>query len=382
VTAIGLAIGFLTSPGESTRSQVTSMLVSALTGVAILACARTLTALHWPRIAASTSARQTAAIIAIFLASGVFAWGVQLAAQVWIVRNPPAQRHALSNLGLTASLALALGFAFYTFERIRTRLEQSVARLKEVEFAEKELLLARELQGRLLPPHEMRGEGYRMAARNLPALIVAGDFYDLFRLGGGAVGVVVADVAGKGMAAALIMASVKAMLPLLAAERGAAETLRELNRHLAGELARREFVALAFARYDAKAGKLALANAGLPDPYLVRRSADPHPLQVPGPRLPLGVRRDVDYQELEIPLAGGDRLLLLTDGLAEAQVADGEPLGYAGFAALLQAEPWTAEPLPWLDGLLARLRRATAPALADDWTALVLQAEPAASAGG
>jgi hypothetical protein len=377
--AIGLAIGYLISLGEPARVQVNTMLVSALTALAIFASARLLTTAFWPRISGLTSGRRAAAVLGLLLASGVFAWGVQMAALIWILGDRPSLHRALVGLGVTAVLALAVGFAFYSFDRVKTRLKESVARLKEVEFAEKELLLARELQGRLLPPPEMRGEGYRMAARNLPALIVAGDFYDAFRLADGALGVVVADVAGKGMAAALIMASVKAMLPLIAAERGPAATLRELNRRLARELARREFVALAFARYEPAAGRLALANAGLPDPYLVRRDADPLPLQVPGPRLPLGVRQEVDYQELELQLAPGDRLLLLTDGLAEAPVAEGEPLGYAAFAQLLRTEPWAAEPLAWLDGLLARLRGATAPALADDWTAMVLQPEPSSS---
>src|SRR5262249_21191010 len=115
---------------------------------------------------------------------------------------------------------------------------------------------------------------------------------------------------------------------------------------------------------------------GLPDPYLVRRGADPVALPVDGPRLPLGVRREVEYHELELAVGPGERLLLLTDGLAEAPVGAGEPLGYAAFAAPLRVEPWAAQPLAWLDGLLARLRGATAPALADDWTALVLEAAP------
>src|ERR1700730_15287764 len=158
--AIGLGVGYLTSLGEPARDLINSMLVSALTALAISTAARFLTTMFWPRISGLTSERRAAAVLGLLLASGVFAWVVQMAALVGILGDVPSPRHALVNLGLTAALALAIGFAFYSFDRVKTSLEQSVARLKEVEFAEKELLLARELQGRLLPPPEMRGEGY------------------------------------------------------------------------------------------------------------------------------------------------------------------------------------------------------------------------------
>src|SRR5437867_698964 len=100
----------------------------------------------------------------------------------------------------SSAAAVVVGLVFYTFGLMENRLRDSVERLKEHEFAEKELQLAREIQKCLLPPQEMEGDGWRLAARNVPALFVAGDFYDVFRLSDGALGVVVADVAGKGMA--------------------------------------------------------------------------------------------------------------------------------------------------------------------------------------
>ena len=76
---------------------------------------------------------------------------------------------------------------------------------------------------------EVSGPGWDVAARCLPARVVAGDFYDILRHTNGTVDVVVADVAGKGFAASLIMASVKAMLPFVTAEDGVAESLAQLN---------------------------------------------------------------------------------------------------------------------------------------------------------
>lgn len=277
---------------------------------------------------------------------------------------------------ISGGVAIVLGLLFYTFDAMGRRLRESVERIKEQEFAEKELELARSIQRRLLPPPDLSGEGYRIAARNLPAHFVAGDFYDVFHLADGALGVVVADVSGKGMGASLIMASVKAVLPLVAEGRRAAETLTELNRRLFSELAVREFVALAYARFEPATGVLELSNAGLPDPYKLLRNARPEALEVPGPRLPLGARADVVYESMTVSLRPAERILMLTDGLPEAPTASGDPLGYQALADLL---PRGAEtPAEVVDGLFASVRQATRPALEDDWTVLVLQAERSA----
>ncbi|MBV8199462.1 MAG: serine/threonine-protein phosphatase [Acidobacteria bacterium] len=386
---IGLVIGELLSLRDRGTDLVISLTVSAAVGVLIMLIARLAFARWDGAIGRLPRRRAIAARTALFAASGLVAWfAVQVPAV--LLFHIRFGHSTLAYVAITAGLAVLAGFGFYSYEVLLSRLEASVGRLKEVEFAEKELQLARELQGRLLPPPAIEGDGYRVAARNLAAHLVAGDFYDSFLLPDGAAGVVVGDVAGKGMAAALIMASVKAMLPLIAAERSVAETLREINRRLAAELTGREFVALAFGRFEPAAGRLELANAGLPDPYLLAAGAPPEPQVVPGPRLPLGVRREVEYRSLTLRLAPGDRLLLLSDGLAEAPAKGGEPLGYGALAGLLAAgEGGRGEPpLAWLDGLLERVRAATQPVLEDDWTALLLErsasqgaAQPAALAG-
>jgi hypothetical protein len=272
---------------------------------------------------------------------------------------------------ISGGVAIVFGLLFYSFEVMQRRLSESVERIKAQEFAEKELALARAIQSRLLPPEELAGDGYRIAARNLPARVVAGDFYDVFRLADGALGIVVADVSGKGMGASLIMASVKAVLPFVAEGRSAAATLTELNCRLARELTAREFVALAYARFEPATGALELANAGLPDPYLLRGGAV-DPLSVPGPRLPLGARSEVAYESLALEVRPGERLLLLTDGLPEAPTSAGQPLGYEALARLLPVA--AATPGDLLDRLFGAVREATGPVLEDDWTALVLEA--------
>ncbi|MCP3963430.1 MAG: serine/threonine-protein phosphatase [bacterium] len=289
------------------------------------------------------------------------------------------------SFGLLLYLLSAAGsYLYIAFEASYEAEKRALEARKSEELAARELELARSLQRRLLPPAERSGKGFRLAARNLAAQWVAGDFYDYFRLPDGRLRIAVADVSGKGMSASLIMATVKAVLPLIAAERSVVEALRELNRKLAGELGDREFVALALAGYDPETGHLELANAGLPDPYLIhgdgrQEIVDPEgrkrnivAIEAPQPRLPLGLRAEVDYQSVEVELAEGDRVLFLTDGLPEALIAAGEPLGYEALVEFL-AQPRAEDTGQWLDELIELVRGATLDEQSDDWTALLLE---------
>lgn len=250
----------------------------------------------------------------------------------------------------------------------RLQLEKLVAQ----ELGRRELEMARDVQRRLLPPSELSGPGWEVAARCLPARVVAGDFYDVLRHADGSVDIVVADVAGKGFAASLIMASVKAMLPFVTEAGGVAESLAQLNSRLAAELGRGEFVALTLARYRAAERVVEISNAGAPDPYLVRSGREPRPLSVPGPRLPLGVREEVAYASRTIKIAAGERLLMLTDGLPEARDVSGEPLGYQALETMIGSEPESDAPASWLTGLFDNVQRRTGRVPEDDWTAAVL----------
>jgi len=236
--------------------------------------------------------------------------------------------------------------------------------------AAQEMEMARQLQARLLPPTELVEKGFHLAARNLAASFVAGDFYDYFRLPDGSWRLAVADVAGKGMAASLITATVKAVLPLIAADRSVVETMGELNRRLKAQLGRREFVALLLAAWDPVRRHLEVVNAGLPDPYLLRSCEETSLIEAPTPRLPLGLRSDLEYRSVQLDLAPSDRVLFFTDGLPEAPSATGDPLGYEVLASLLDHPE--ATPGPWLDRLFERVRAATTNELEDDWTALLL----------
>ena len=305
---------------------------------------------------------------AVYFVGGVVGWLLanRVAAALGLVHFRISFAELRSYFPVAGTIGMLVGLVFFGFSLMQRRLSESVARLKEAEFAEKEIELARSMQQRILPPPEIAGEGYRIAARNLPARFVAGDFYDVFNLSDGAIGLVVADVAGKGIGAGLLMATAKAALPFLAADRSVDEVLREANRRLKPRLEAREFVALTYARYDPRTGEFELSNAGLPDPYVLGTDGKPRALSVPGPRFPLGVRQEVAYEKVADRLSPGECLLLLSDGLPEAPTPAGEPLGYERFEELLSR-------VRQADALFDIVRSATSSTLADDWTILILE---------
>lgn len=264
---------------------------------------------------------------------------------------------------ITVFVSFFSGLLMFFYIALEERLREKV---REQELAQQELMLARAIQERLLPPPEFIADGFRVTARNLPAQFVAGDFYDIIGRADGSVVAAVADVAGKGVAASLIMASVKSVLPMIASVETVEGTMRRLNEKLARELGRREFVALACAAYDPVTRRVTLANAGLPDPYLIR-DGSATPLVVSGPRLPLGIRGNLVYESLTVQLQPGDRLLLLTDGLPEASVGEEQPIGYVRLAQLVAVSPS-------IETLFAAIEAETVEPKSDDWTALMIEA--------
>jgi serine phosphatase RsbU (regulator of sigma subunit) len=352
------------------------MLAGAVTGLSIwtsIAMLRVLFRKRCERIAGARA--RMAAEVALFMAGGALGW-IGGNALTWtlfrggVPIDELLRGESLTLMGITASIAVLIGVGFYAVNLLRDRLEATVQQLKEREWAEKELELARAIQARLLPPGLVERGGFVVAARNLPARVVAGDFYDIVPLDDGSVVVVVADVAGKGLGASLIMASVKAVLPFVVRE-SAPRAMTMLNEKLLAELGKREFVALAYARLRSSDGSIELLNAGFPDPYIVGTDGV-RTLIAPGNRLPLGIRRDAEYEVLTAQLEPGERLVFVSDGIPEAPLA-GEPLGYERLAAILGSMDGTATGEPWLEDLLARVRAEVDDGLEDDWTAVVVE---------
>lgn len=371
---VSLLVWFLIGLGKRSFLSWRGLAFSCFVGATIYGACRLLQLLWEARIARLPAGRQRLAFAAMYFVGGCLGYvvGMTLGSRLFAIDiGRPGAGDAIM-LGILGALAMIIGLAFYSYGRLEDRLRQSVVRLHEAEVAERELALARTIQQRLQPPTEIEDAGLRIAARNLPAVVVAGDFYDVFRLPGGAYGLAVGDVSGKGMAAALVMAAVKSRLPLLAAGRSVPETLAALDASLLDELGPREFVALAYARFEPQSGLLELGNAGLPDPYLLVDGGQPQALAVPGPRLPLGLRAGVARECLRVQVATGARVLLLTDGLPEAPTAGGDPLGYEALVELL-AGVAPAEVSRWLDAVVSAVEARSPGPRGDDWTLLALE---------
>ncbi|MEM1115938.1 MAG: PP2C family protein-serine/threonine phosphatase [Bacteroidota bacterium] len=200
----------------------------------------------------------------------------------------------------------------------------------------RELALAREVQQRLLPQSLPEVEGVQIAAAERPAREVGGDYYDAVRLGDDCVGLLVADVSGKGAAAAFYMAEMKGIFQAGSRlTRAPGEFLAQANDALSASLGRGDFVSASYAVLDAEAGTLAVARAGHTPAVLVRDRSrrDGGRWLLRGDGLAIGLDRTgtlfrQTLREQTVALAPGDTVVLYTDGLVEARDANGEEYGY------------------------------------------------------
>jgi sigma-B regulation protein RsbU (phosphoserine phosphatase) len=187
-----------------------------------------------------------------------------------------------------------------------------------------EVALAAEIQLGLLPAVLPQPAGWRIAAALLPARETAGDFYDCFLLPDGRLALVIADVSGKGLGAALYMATGRALIRTLVplGITAPAAVLAGVNAHLLEDTHAGLFITAFFGLLDLASGTLTYANAGHPPPLLTDSTG--RALQLLNPTgLVLGVEPGVIWREEEVVLGEGDRLLLYTDGVTEAQDALG-----------------------------------------------------------
>ena len=212
------------------------------------------------------------------------------------------------------------------------RLEQEE---RERERIEQELSVARRIQQASLPNVVPELEGWQISPYYQPAREVGGDFYDFHPLSEGRLGVVVGDATGKGVPAALVMATTCGMLQVTAAALSSAspeEVLEQVNETLVARIPPNMFVTCFYSILEPKSGTLRYANAGHDLPYLQRRG-EAEELRARG--MPLGLMPGMSYEEKETTLHAGEAALFYSDGLVEAHDPKGEMFGFPRVRALV-----------------------------------------------
>lgn len=241
-----------------------------------------------------------------------------------------ANAHLGSRLALDGTLivfCVSLGYAGFVYASISVGRRYVQSQLDKAAL-EGEMAAAREVQRVMVPEEAPRIAGYDVESVYRPAAEVGGDFFQVIPLTSGATLVVIGDVSGKGLRAAMIVSMIVGMLRTVSEfTEEPEEILGELNRRLYGRT-QGAFATCLAVRLEEE-GRLVLANAGHPPPYL-------NGMEFPfAGSVPLGLVEGTEYEQTELEIGAGDRVVLVTDGIAEARNKQRELLGFSRVESLL-----------------------------------------------
>ncbi len=276
------------------------------------------------------------------------------------------QDYSTDERGLLDHLATQAAPAVRVAQLVRQQRIEAQAR----ERLENEMRVARLVQQTLLPQGVPELPGWQIAAYYQPARAVGGDFYDFNYFADGRVGFIIGDVTDKGVPAALVMATTRAIL------RGAAqslsspgEILERANELLCPDIPPNMFVTCLYTILDPATGRLQYANAGHDLPYW-RHARGVTEMRATG--MPLGCMPDMNYEEREVILDTGDSVLLHSDGLVEAHNPRREMFGFPRLSDLMGRHAGGAALIPFL---LEQLAAFTGPGWEqeDDLTFVTIQ---------
>jgi sigma-B regulation protein RsbU (phosphoserine phosphatase) len=265
------------------------------------------------------------------------------------------------------------------FNRMAAEMRTHQEQLLHQERLRRELELGRRIQEEMLPHERLSVPFAEAKGLSIPAREVGGDFFNYFPLEGGQAALIVGDVAGKGVGAALLMANLQATLR---ARLPLEQNLESLARHLDVEIDKSTSTTVYLTAFigvvDGKAGAMRYVNAGHNPPLLLRTDGSVRALESTG--RPLGLLPGGEYAEASVALADGDWLLLYTDGVTDSEDANGEAFGLDRLQALLVAESANG-----IDGILTRVEQAVREyrggrEAADDATLVVLRIGPPTAA--
>ena len=256
---------------------------------------------------------------------------------------------------------------------LRSEIDQGRARRQRAQQEQRELEEARRIQHKLLPSSLPQIDGWELASSWQPASGVGGDCFDAIVLSPTRLALSIADVVGKGIPAALLMSNLQAAVRAFAT--GATEPrelCQQVNRILCGHIAEGRFISFCYCVIDTEVGHLTYANAGHYAPIVVRADGAVERLTAGG--TVLGIFPDAQYEQGQVPVGAGDRLVLFTDGITEARTDDDEEFGEERLLDLTIQHRGCSAP-----SLQARLSEAVAAftggRFQDDATLMVMAAE-------
>ncbi len=228
---------------------------------------------------------------------------------------------------LAGQLAQAVTIAQEMEAKVRERDQKERALLENARVT-RDMEIAQQIQISLLPESVPEFFGLEIAGRCMSAAHVGGDYYDFFPRNEQTLDMLIADVSGHSVGAALIMAEVRTLLRAqVNSSHSASAILNTLNSQLYDDLTRAElFITMFYAKYNSATGRLSYSNAGHNHP-LIRRVGEASCIELDTEGLIIGVKPSVVFEERFIELLGGDVLLFYTDGLTEAYDHNGEMFG-------------------------------------------------------
>ncbi|MFN8414056.1 MAG: SpoIIE family protein phosphatase [Anaerolineales bacterium] len=206
-------------------------------------------------------------------------------------------------------------------------LKAAQAQIIEKERLERELQVAADIQLSILPDELPKIVGINFGARMLPARQVGGDFYDVFNISENHIGVLIGDVADKGIPSALFMARTHALIMAEAdVDLSAGEVMRLVNKHITRLQKSSQFVTVLYGIYDLQTNEFSYARAGHEPPLILH--VDGSVERIPhSPGMALGLWDEITLDERVIQLKHGDSLLMYTDGLTDCRDPKGEAFG-------------------------------------------------------
>jgi sigma-B regulation protein RsbU (phosphoserine phosphatase) len=265
-------------------------------------------------------------------------------------------------------LRLAAAYAASALEQQQLRHDAETAKLLM-----RELEIAKEVQQRLFPQNLPKIEGMGYSAFCRPAQAVGGDYYDFIQLTPSHLAVTLGDVSGKGIPAAVFMASIQSSLRshLIKAPNSLGRLMEDFNKVVCDTSTPSRYSTLVCCIVDISSRRLTYVNAGHVPPFLMRRSGTIERLRVGGP--PVGLFAAASYEEESVRLEDGDLLFCCSDGFTEASNSNGEMWEEASVEGILQNQIGLAPPEVISNFVHTADQYAAGEDQADDMTLVVLQ---------